>query len=193
MIVPARKGLGLHVKRGQQVRVINTYGTQVVDVWAFNDADPSEFMAMEHSRVTLGRWRPILGNTLVTNRRRPILKITEDTTPGIHDTVCAACDRYRYELLGHKGYHDSCSDNLATALKDNGISTDARPQPLNLFMVVDLAEDGELIFRAPVSQPGQYVTLRAEMDCLVAFSSCPQDIVTVNGAEPKSVEVALLN
>lgn len=189
--VPARRGAGVQVAKGREFRVINTHGTQVVDMWAFNDVDPSEYMAMEHSRVTLGRWRPVSGNTLVTNRRRPIITITEDTTPGIHDTVCAACDRYRYELLGHKGYHESCTDNLAAALKDNGRSPAVTPQPLNLFMVVDLAENGELIFRAPVSKPGQYVAFRAEMDCFVAFSSCPQDIVTVNGAEPKSVEVAL--
>jgi uncharacterized protein YcgI (DUF1989 family) len=33
----------------------------------------------------------------------------------------------------------------------------------------------------PVSTPGSYVTLRAEMDCVVAFSACPQDIVSING------------
>jgi uncharacterized protein YcgI (DUF1989 family) len=28
---------------------------------------------------------------------------------------------------------------------------------------------------------GEYITLRAEMDCIIAFSSCPQDIVPING------------
>ena len=49
---------------------------------------------------------------MVTNRRRPILKIMEDTAPGTHDTLLAACDRYcyRYELLGCKEYHRNCAD-----------------------------------------------------------------------------------
>jgi uncharacterized protein YcgI (DUF1989 family) len=53
---------------------------------------------------------------MVTNRRRPILKIMEDTAPGIHDTLLAACDRYRYELLGCKEYHRNCTDNFWEAM-----------------------------------------------------------------------------
>ena len=33
-----------------------------------------------------------------------------------------------------------------------------------------------------MSRPGSYVSLRAEMDLIVAFSACPQDLVPVNGA-----------
>lgn len=32
----------------------------------------------------------------------------------------------------------------------------------------------------PASKPGDYITLRAEIDCIVAFSACPQDIIPVN-------------
>jgi uncharacterized protein YcgI (DUF1989 family) len=35
---------------------------------------------------------------------------------------------------------------------------------------------------APVSRPGDYVVLRAELDCVVALSACPQDMVPINGA-----------
>ena len=34
---------------------------------------------------------------LVTNKRRPILTITEDTC-GVHDTLMSACDIYRYQV-----------------------------------------------------------------------------------------------
>ncbi|MGH7748248.1 MAG: DUF1989 domain-containing protein, partial [Candidatus Dormibacteria bacterium] len=183
LTVPARCGNGLTVARGTEFRVINLHGTQVVDMWAFSDADHSEFMAMEHSRVTMGRWRPIVGNTFVTNCRRPILTIIEDTTPGVHDTTFAACDRYRYELLGHRGYHDNCTDNLAAVLKEQGKSASGTPCPLNLFMNVGFPESGEIVVRPPVAGAGRFVGFRAEMDCFVAFSSCPQDILPVNGAD----------
>ena len=103
--IPARQGKALRLRRGQKARVVNTKGQQVVDTWAFNAADLGEFMSMEHSRVAIGRIIPGVGDALVTNLRRPILTLIEDTAGGIHDTLFAACDRWRYELLGAKGYH----------------------------------------------------------------------------------------
>jgi Creatinine amidohydrolase/Domain of unknown function (DUF1989) len=43
---------------------------------------------------------PRVGDVMFTNKRRPILTIVEDSSPGIHDTIIAACDRYRYKFLG---------------------------------------------------------------------------------------------
>ena len=42
--------------------------------------------------------------------------------------------------------------------------------------------------REPVSTPGSYVRLRAEMDLIVAFSACPQDILPVNGRTGTTTE-----
>ena len=53
-----------------------------------------------------------MGDVLVTNKRRPILTLVEDTSPGVHDTCMSACDIYRYRGLGVEGHHDSCTDNL---------------------------------------------------------------------------------
>ena len=98
--IPARQGKAIRVRKGQTVKVVNTRGQQVVDAWAFNADDMREFMSMEHSRVAIGRIIPGIGDTLVTNKRRAILTLVEDTSGGIHDTLFAACDRWRYETLG---------------------------------------------------------------------------------------------
>ncbi|HBY30591.1 MAG TPA: aminomethyltransferase, partial [Bradyrhizobium sp.] len=37
---------------------------------------------------------------------------------------------------------------------------------------------------SPVSEAGQYVSLRAEMDLVIVFSACPQDMVPVNDMRP---------
>ena len=184
--IPARGGKAAFLEAGQRIRVINTHGQQVVDTWAFNRADLEEFMSMEHSRTFLSRIMARVGDSMATNRRRPILTLVEDTTvegdtAGIHDTLLAACDRYRYELLGCEGYHDNCTDNLAAALAELGLTRPETPSPWNLFMNIPVAADGSVAFVAPVSKPGDYVTLRAEMDCVVAFSACPQDVVPING------------
>jgi uncharacterized protein len=179
--IPARRGKAARLRRGETVRVINTTGQQVVDTWAFSDADLRELMSMEHSRVAIGRILPQVGDVFVTNRRRPILTLVEDNSGGIHDTLFAACDRWRYELLGCTEYHDNCTDNLAAALAELGLVPPEVPAPLNLFMNIPVVDGSRVEVRPPVSTPDSYVGLRAEFDCIVAFSACPQDLLPVNG------------
>jgi len=186
--IPARKGKAARVSKGQRIKVINTKGQQVVDTWAFNADDIHEFMSMEHSHVAIGRIIPGIGDTLVTNKRRPILTLVEDTSGGIHDTLFAACDRWRYETLGCKEYHDNCTDNLATGLAAIGRTPPETPAPLNLFMNIPVIDGNRVEMRPPVSTPGSYVTLRAEIDCIAAFSACPQDLVPINGLEMRPTE-----
>ena len=186
--IPARKGKAARLRRGQHVKIVNTKGQQVVDTWAFNPEDLREFMSMEHSRVAIGRIIPGAGDVLVTNRRRPILTLVEDTSGGIHDTLFASCDRWRYELLGCAEYHDNCTDNLWAALKALGLEPPETPAPLNLFMNIPVIDGNHVEIRPPVSTPGSYVSLRAEMDCILAFSACPQDMVPVNGLAMRPTE-----
>src|SRR5882757_2369220 len=98
--IPARRGKAALVVAGQVITVVNTHGEQVVDTWAFNRADLGEFMSNEHTRAHSLHLVPRPGAVLRTNKRRPILTLTEDTSGGIHDTLIAACDRYRYAFLG---------------------------------------------------------------------------------------------
>jgi len=95
-LIPARKGVAQPIGKGQTLKVINTSGTQVVDFWAFNASDLAECMSMEHSRPNMGKLVPRPGDKMITNKRRPILAVIEDTSPGVHDTLVASCDIYRY-------------------------------------------------------------------------------------------------
>jgi uncharacterized protein YcgI (DUF1989 family) len=190
----ARTGKALRLGKGQQIRIVNTHGRQVVDTWAFADGDMAEFMSMEHSRVHMGRVNPVAGSVLLTNRRRPILTLVEDTSGGIHDTLLAACDVHRYRMLGAQGYHRNCTDNLREALAGLGLTPPETPSPLNLFQNSSIKPDGELVIEPPVAPPGAHVTLRAEMDLVIVFSACPQDMAPTNGADmlPKDAELQLL-
>ena len=186
--IPARKGKAAFVSQGQSVKLINTHGSQVVDTWAFARHDLKEFMSMEHTRATLVKIMPATGDHLYTHRRRPILTIREDTTPGIHDTLMAACDDYRYGLLGCTEYHDNCTDNLAAAMYELGLTAPETPSPFNIFMNIPWTKDGELSFDPPASKPGDYILLEAQMDLVVVFSACPQDILPINGRQRTPVE-----
>lgn len=188
IIIPARRGMAALVAQGQSIKVINTSGQQVVDTWAFSRANLNEFMSMEHSRAGMQRLIPAVGDALLTNHRRPILTLHEDTSGGIHDTLMAACDVFRYQGLGCTEYHDNCTDNLAQAMHDLGLAPPETPSPLNLFMNIPWSADGGLSFQPPVSTPGSYVVLRAETDLVIAFSACPQDILPINGIARQPTE-----
>jgi uncharacterized protein YcgI (DUF1989 family) len=193
--VPAGGGKAVRLRRGQQVKLVNTLGSQVVDTWAFRTDDPTEFMSMEHSRSTLEKLMPQVGDSMASNRRRPMLTVVEDTSPGVHDMLLSACDTERYRLLGHEGYHANCVDNLKAALAAVGVEPPEIPSPWNVFEHVAITRDNRLEIRSPLVQAGQYLLLRAEMDQVVIFSACPMDIVDTNGPDhtPKEVHYQVLD
>ena len=190
--VPARHGRAVRLRKGQSIRIVNTHGHQVCDTWAFSAEDPHEFMSMEHTRPTLGKIFPTAGDNLFSNRRRPILFFAQDTSPGLHDTLIAACDDYRYGLLGCKDYHDNCTDNLIAAMRAIHATLPEVPQPLNLWMNIPVSPEGKISWCEPASKPGDYVVLREEMDVVVAMSACPQDILPINGGQPVEVNYEVL-
>ena len=189
--IPARYGRVLPAAAGQVLEVINTYGTQVVDTWAFARHDPAEFMCMAHTRSVNSRLWPHAGEAFVSIRRRPMLRLLADTSPGVHDTLLCACNPAIYAELGCTEYHRNCEDNLHEALAEAGVRIPFTPAPLNLFMNVGVAPDGALIRGAPASRPGDRIVFRAEMDLLVALSACPQDITPINSAARTPREVAV--
>ena len=190
--VPARRGRACRLNAGQAIKIINTHGHQVVDTWAFSAEDLREFMSVEHTRPTIETIFPTRGHKLYTNRRRPILDFEEDASPGIHDTLIAACDDYRYGLLGCTDYHDNCTDNLGAAMRQIGLTPPEVPSPLNLWMNIPVGPNGSTTFAEPVSRPGDHVVLRAVMDCIIAMSACPQDILPINKGKPVEVHYQIL-
>lgn len=189
--VPARQGRAVRLAKGQTIRIINTYGTQVCDMWAFNASSMNEFMSMEHLRAWVDRVNPLPGDAMVTNHRRAILTFKTDTSVGVHDTLIAPCDIYRYRTLGVEGYHDSCADNLRLAIKAIGMRTREVPGSLNLWMNIPFNPQGQIEWKPTVSKAGDYVEFVAEMDCIVVMSSCPQDIVVINSNKPMPVHFSV--
>jgi uncharacterized protein YcgI (DUF1989 family) len=189
--VPAREGRGVRVAAGQRFRVVDVEGGQVADTFAFRADDVSEYHSAEHTRAHVSRLFPRLGEPFVTNRRRPILVLEEDASPGVHDMLCAACDRERYAGLGVDGWHASCQENLRSAMAELGFEHVEVPQPINLFMNIPVRGGGELGWEPAPTRPGDAVTLRAEMDCVVVVSACPQDIVPINHNQPTPIAIQL--
>lgn len=115
-------------------------GAQVVDTWAFDPKDLHHRMLTEISRRYLYKLRPSVGDVMHTNYRLPIIKLVEDSSNGIHDTLIAVCDPATYEKLRAKG-HRSCAGNLHESLAEIGVSLSYTPGPLNLFMKVPVTNN----------------------------------------------------
>jgi uncharacterized protein YcgI (DUF1989 family) len=192
IVIPAREGRSLHVPAGRSFRVTDLEGGQVGDLFAFNAEDVSEYASAEHTRAFVDRLFPRIGESFVTNRRRPILEFERDESPGHHDMLCAACDPERFWGLGVEGWHASCEENLRKAMGELGHEDIEVPQPINLFMNIPVAPDGSLGWEPAETKPGDGATLRAVLDCIVVVSACPQDIVPINGCNPTSLEIELL-
>ncbi|KIW99969.1 uncharacterized protein Z518_10897 [Rhinocladiella mackenziei CBS 650.93] len=216
--IPARSSAAVPVSRSQKLSVINTHGTQVIDFWAFtlpsttpsdrNDTSSSPstlttYLSMSHTRASTLHLSPLVDDTLVTDRREPMLKLIGDTTPGLHDTLIPACDITRYRQLGvpEGEYHANCTDNLFAALSRDTTYTfprDTAPDPLNLFMNIpvvpltpgtaraanNLTAGAEIQFQNPICEKGAKVVFEALVDCVVVMSACPQDLVRVNNMMP---------
>ncbi|MCA8966340.1 MAG: urea carboxylase-associated family protein [Planctomycetes bacterium] len=190
--IPAREGVAVRVGRGRTLRVVNTHGYQVVDFWAFNARKVAEFLSMEHTRPSILKLTPAPGDVLRSNRRRPMLTLVEDTTPGVHDTTIAACNIERYRMLGVEGPHANCEDNLLAALAAIGIEAPEVPCPFNLFQNTRYHPTRGLSFKPPVSRPGQYVAFRAEMDVVAVMSACPMDVLPINRDGPTDAHYEVL-
>ena len=180
--VPGSHARAVRIDAGGTVQVINTHGTQVVDFWAIRADHPEIAMSMQHSRIRWRNLRPHPGDEMLDEERALIMTMITDTSPGVHDTVIAACDRFRYEQLGAAPGHRSCCANFDEALAELSMVRSSRvPAPLNLFMNIPWDLDGNITFEPTVSSPGDSVLFRAEVDLVAIASACPMDIVPING------------
>ncbi|KAF2091742.1 hypothetical protein K490DRAFT_31083 [Saccharata proteae CBS 121410] len=233
--IPARRGAATLLRHGQTIKITNTHGHQVIDTWAFALPSPSattsppdpqhtteanlaasipEYTSMSHTRASLLKTHPVPGDSIYSQRRQPLLTLTKDTSPGIHDTLIAACDRWRYQELGVRGWHANCTDNCWDALAELAAAEGPQvvgglgklqaglggrvPDPFNLFMNIPLRErEGGgyvkgLSFEEPVTGTGDAVWLRAERDVVVVMSACPQDVLGINGGVPMEAHFEVL-
>lgn len=203
-IIPARQFAIQRPRVGQSIKVIDSAGGQVIDTWAFSIPSTPAFpryVSMTHTRSTLHKLLPSIHESFLDNRRDPILTIVEDTSPGIHDVLYAACSPERYLQLGADKDHDNCANNLHSAVQQctepsfshitKFLEIGWMPDPLNLFMKVNI-DGADLQCLNPESKTGDFITLKAEQKCVVIMSACPMDLSACNGGEPSSAKFEVI-
>ena len=180
-IVSAGTGVGIHLQRGEQLRVIDPEGGQSGDL-LIASRDGRERLSNGRTFDYGGKIYVSTGDVLWSDRSNALASIVQDDV-GKHDFLYSPCSLEMYRIqYGVTGYHPNCHDNLRSAMRDLGIELDFMPTPLNIFMNVAVAPDGRLSFGPPTSRAGDGIVLRAEMDLAIALTACPAS--TCNGGAP---------
>jgi uncharacterized protein YcgI (DUF1989 family) len=189
-IIAPKSAQAYRLASGEQITIVDVEGAQVADVVAFNQTDPAERLSQALTRVNLWKSRPRQGDSLYSMRNRPILSIIRDTV-GVHDLSFAPCNRLIYRDHFGVGDREGCLENLARALQPHGIGPELITDPLNVFMHTSVQPDDTLVIHRPVSRPGDSITLRAEIDCIIGISACAEDISDCNAGicTPIGVEI----
>ena len=182
-------GTAFVLTAGQSLRVSDPFGEQVADLIAFS---------LDAKRAWLSAGRTFdyndtvylsTGHVLYSNRSTPMLTITADTV-GRHDFLYTPCSQETFSLLyGVTGHHPSCLENLTNSLEPYGIVADDIPTTFNIFMNVDIARDGRLTIGPPLSGPGDYIELRAEVDLLIGLTACSAELSNNHRLKPIDYEV----
>ncbi len=189
--IPAGAAISIQLECGQSCRVVNTWGGQVVDAWAFAARDYDEYLSMEHSRSANYKLLFEPGDHLYSNRFRPLLRLAADTSPGMHDTLHAACSKGSYRYYGAECETPNCEDNLVAQLMQRGFDRVHVPCPWNLFEHTLVAPDSTLSDEPSAAKPGDYVELEAVVDLLLVFSACPSTVGDISGGQPRGATIEL--
>lgn len=171
------------------LRIIDIHGGQTGDLVAMSPEGKhrlSSGRAFDYG----GKVYISTGNALWSDRSERMLTICADDV-GKHDLLYAPCSMEMYRLqYGATEYRANCYDNLCSAFRDLGIEHEPLPSSLNFLMNADMSPDGRLALLAPRTRVGAAITLRAEMDLLVALTSCPAANCNADGQiKPLGFEV----
>lgn len=176
-IIPPRSGVSFILKKGRQLKVVDIEGEQVSDFICYNLNDTSEYLS---SGRTIDYAETIFltkGHSFYSNRSNIMFEMTEDTV-GRHDFLLTPCSSDTFRIIyGHSSPHRGCLGNLATALKEFGITPDDIPTCFNIFMYVAVdGETGKISVLPPKSKAGDYVIIEAKMDLIVGMTACSAEM-----------------
>ncbi len=191
-IVPKNSGGAFVVKKGQRLRVT---GRTVVDFVAFSLDNVRERFDQARTKTNQAKIFVSTGDQLISKLNNPLLTIVEDTfKEGKHDLQKGMCSKKRFELVA-KGVarrvfaegvdmnpqrpeeipDHGCWENLSEALKPWNIPQEDIPSPFNIFQTMRIDPDtGAMLDTMVRPKQEAHVDFRAEMDCLVGVSACPQ-------------------
>ncbi len=192
IVIPAGDGHAFEAARGTRFRVIDLEGKQVSDLVAFLARDKTERSSPANTRKLNGTLAITTGGVIYSTRCRPLLTITADSV-GEHDLLFSSCSEYDYRVrFGLTTPHNNCLGILTRVLAPHGLAEHEIPDPFNIFQRTAIGADRRIETLEPLSRAGDFIEFRAEEDCLVALTACPQDQNACNGWKITDIKLVLL-
>ena len=192
--IPAEKPFSTLVRKGQTVRIEDSYGQQAIDTLFYNADDYSERYSNQETMREQNAAYIATGTKIMSSEGRVMLKMTADSC-GRHDTAAGACSCESNTVrFGHgTKYLHACRDNFVAEVAKYGMGKRDVAPNINFFMNVPISPNGEMTIVDGISAPGDYVELKAEMDVLLVISNCPQINNPCNGFDPTPIRVLVWN
>ena len=181
LVIPASKGNATILEKGDQIEIVDIEGKQVGDLmaWVLNSSE--EWFSPAHTITHNWSIKLNVGDSLVTNFRREILKIISDDV-GYHDIVVPCCDKEAYVRRYGIKNHRSCLENIREALTEKGEQRHLSGElAWNIFMKNKIEKNGKMVYEEPIHTPGSKIVLEVLLDSVIAISACPQDQTPTNG------------
>jgi uncharacterized protein len=181
-VVVGGTGWAAELAAGSLLRIVDVDGKQVGDLVLFRAAEYTDRLSVGNTRKMAGSLFVTTGAELWSTTYRRLGRIEHDSV-GRHDLLASACTPYDYPLrFGEAGVgHGACLANLVQALRPWNIPEHLVPDPVNVFMNQVVNQDGTTEVLEPLSRAGDHLDVRLLEDCVVAISSCPQDLTPCNG------------
>ncbi|WFR98676.1 urea amidolyase associated protein UAAP2 [Rhizobium tumorigenes] len=188
--IPAEAPWSGIVRKGQTIRVEDSYGQQAIDTLFYRADDFSERYSNQDTMRTQGAAYVSVGTRIVSSEGNVMLTMTADSC-GRHDTSAGACSCESNTVrFGHgTKYLHACRDNFILEVTKHGMDKRDIVPNINFFMNVPISPDGKMTIVDGISAPGDYVELVAEMDVLCVISNCPQVNNPCNGFDPTPIRV----
>ncbi|MFV3129407.1 urea amidolyase associated protein UAAP1 [Niveispirillum sp. KHB5.9] len=178
------------IRRGQVLTIANPAATPGVSLLAWNLADPTE--RYNHADTIKIQWTAELrkGRVLFSDMGRVLLSIVEDSC-GKHDTLVGGSTPASVaRVYGPDSGMRNARDNFILAAGKHGLTQRDIPPCISFFAPVTVTGNGKFAFDATGVQPGDFVSLRAEMDLIVAISNTPHPLASP--VTPSPVELTIL-
>jgi uncharacterized protein len=171
--IAPRSGVAFTMNKGDLLTVIDPRGEQVADLVAYAQSDHREVISSGRTLDYASRIFLTTGDPLYSNRSNIMLTIVEDDV-GRHDFLLTPCSKDTFRIIyGDEHPHQGCFGNLAGALQPFGIEPDDIPVAFNCFMHVAIdGKTGEISVQPPLSQAGERIVFRAEMDLIIGLTAC---------------------
>ena len=195
-IIPKCSSKAFIVKKGQVLRVTAHEGKQVADIRFLNDHDYTEeaspLFSRDCNRIEgIGGYKRLKKIYSKPPYENVMVTIIDDKVG--HHFLDGCCSRKFRELDGIKRI--TCAELFDECLREYNLSMRDLDWAgvFNLWMVVHYIddEDGNIVFDHPSCERGDYIDFRAEMDILVAATSCPCDNI-INDFKPKALKYQIL-